>query len=56
MTFLSEFTTFENDKKSDDYNVFSACLIVNHASNGKAYLYDVVDIKREACNPLKSNN
>ena len=47
---------FENDKKSDDYNVFSACLIVNHASNGKAYLYDVVDIKREACNPLKISN
>ena len=25
-------------------------------ANGKAYLYDVVDIKREACNPLKINN
>ena len=34
--------------------VYSACLVVNHADNGKMYLYDVVDIKKEASNPLKT--
>ena len=30
-------------------------LRVNHAANGKMYLYDVVGIKKEASNPLKTN-
>ena len=34
--------------------VYSACLVVNHAGNGKMYLYDVVDIKKEWSNPLKT--
>ena len=34
--------------------VYPACLVVNHAANGKMYLYDVVDIKKEASNPLKT--
>lgn len=34
--------------------VYSACLVVNHAANGKMYLYDVVGIKKEASNPLKT--
>ena len=45
---------FENEKKSENYNVFSACLVINHASNNKLYLYDIVDIKKEASNPLKT--
>lgn len=43
---------YENETKTDNYNVFSACLLVNHAENGKMYLYDLVDIKREARTPL----
>ena len=46
---------FENEKKSENYNIFTACLVVNHASNGKLYLYDIVDIKKEASNPLTTN-
>lgn len=30
-----------------EYNVYSASLVINYASNGKMYLYDVVDIKKK---------
>ncbi len=33
------------------YNVFSARLLVNHAENGKKYLYDILAIKKEASRP-----
>ena len=43
----------ENHKdKTEKNNIYSACLVVNHATNGKMYLYDVVNIKKEASNPL----
>ena len=32
-------------------NVFSARLLVNHAENGKKYLYDILAIKKETSNP-----
>jgi hypothetical protein len=43
---------YDNETKMDDYNVYSACLLVNHADNGKMYLYDLVDIKKEASTPI----
>lgn len=43
---------YENEEKTKKYNLYSACLLVNHAVNGKLYLYDLVDIKREASTPL----
>lgn len=46
---------YENKIKTNKYNKYSACLVINHASNGKMYLYDLVDIKKEASNPLKTN-
>ncbi len=45
---------YDNKIRTDYYNVYKACLIVNHATNGKMYLYDLVDIKKEASNPLKT--
>ena len=45
---------YNNEKKTGEYNVYSACLVVNHAANGKMYLYGVVGIKKEASNPLKT--
>ncbi len=33
------------------YNVFGARLLVNHARNGKKYLYDLLAIKKEASKP-----
>lgn len=46
---------YDNNKKTDIYNVYSACVVINKAANGKLYLYDIVDIKKEASNPFKTN-
>jgi hypothetical protein len=46
---------YDNEKKTGNYNVYSGCLVVNCTSSGKMYLYDLVDIKKEASNPLKIN-
>ena len=45
---------YNNKNKTEEYNVYTACLVINCASNGKLYLYDIVDIKKEASNPLKT--
>ena len=36
----------------DRYNVFRVYMIVRHDLNGKKYLYDVINIKKETSNPL----
>ena len=41
---------------ASDYSVYSARLVVNCSANGKRYLYDMVDIKKEARNPFKTNS
>ena len=40
--------------KVERYNVFHASLVVRHNENGKMYLYDIIDIKKETSNPLGS--
>ena len=47
---------YNNKNKTEEYNAYTACLVINCASNGKLYLYDIVDIKKEASNPLKTEN
>lgn len=37
----------------DHYNVFSASLVIRRSKDRKLYLYDVVNIKKEAGNPLE---
>ena len=34
------------------YNVYHVYLIVRHDKNGKKYLYDIINIKKETSNPL----
>lgn len=46
---------YENEMKTDEYNVYKGCLVVNCTLGGKMYLYDLVDIKKEASNPFKTN-
>ena len=46
---------YDNDTKTGNYNIFSGCLVVNCTGKGKMYLYDLVDIKKEASNPLRTN-
>ena len=36
------------------YNIFHASMIIRHANDGKMYLYDVIDIKKETSTPLES--
>ncbi|MFI3173041.1 MAG: hypothetical protein R3Y58_11845 [Eubacteriales bacterium] len=36
------------------YNVFHASLLIRHDKNGKLYLYDIIDIKKETSTPLES--
>jgi hypothetical protein len=33
------------------YNIFHARLLINHAENGKKYLYDILGIKKETSKP-----
>ena len=35
------------------YNIFHASLIVRHSEDGKLYLYDILDIKKETSNPIE---
>lgn len=46
---------YKDNKKTKECNIYSACLLVNCESGGKMYLYDIVDIKKEASTPLRSN-
>ena len=44
-----------NDKNEiERYNDFHASMLVRHDNDGKLYLYDVLDIKKETSNPLES--
>lgn len=36
------------------YNIFHASMLIRHARDGKLYLYDVLDIKKETSTPFES--
>lgn len=40
--------------RAERYNVFHASMLVRHDEDGKLYLYDILDIKKETGNPLES--
>ncbi len=42
------------EDESLKYNLFHASLLVRHAKDGKFYLYDIIDIKKETSNPFES--
>lgn len=44
---------YREDGGIERYNAFHASLIVRHDENGKMYLYDMIDIKKETGNPLE---
>ena len=47
---------YDTDGEIERFNVFRVRMIVNHAANGKKYLYDMINIKKEkeTGNPLKN--
>ncbi|MDO4337654.1 MAG: MmcQ/YjbR family DNA-binding protein [Eubacteriales bacterium] len=45
---------YDESGEVEQYNVFHASMLIHHANDGKMYLYDVLDIKKETSNPFKS--
>ena len=45
---------YSEDGNVERYNTFHASLLIRHDNDGKMYLYDVIDIKKETSNPLES--
>lgn len=45
---------YDADGEIERYNIFHATMIIRHANDGKMYLYDVIDIKKETSTPLES--
>ena len=43
---------YDNDGEIERYNVFKARMIIRHDADGKKYLYDVINIKKEPNTPL----
>ncbi len=44
---------YDNEGKVKCYNVFHASLLIRHDEDGKKYLYDIIDIKKETSYPLE---
>ena len=45
---------YDNNGDIERYNVFYASMIIRHDIDGKKYLYDVLNIKKEASNPFNA--
>ena len=43
---------YDDKGELERYNVFHASMLVRHSNDGKLYLYDVIDIKKETSNSL----
>lgn len=42
---------FNENGKIERYNVFNAVILIRHDKDGKLYLYDIINIKKETSNP-----
>lgn len=43
---------YDEKGKVERYNTFKGTLLIRHSADGKMYLYDIVDIKKETSNSL----
>ena len=43
---------YDNDGEIKRYNMFKARMIIRHDADGKKYLYDIINIKKEPSTPL----
>lgn len=41
---------YDGSGEIERYNIFRASLLIRHASDGRMYLYDIIDIKKETSN------
>ena len=44
---------YNDHDEIERYNTYHASMLVRHDKNGKMYLYDIIDIKKETSNPLE---
>ena len=49
-----ELPVFKDDGTIEIYNRFKATVLIRHSLDGKMYLYDILDIKKETSNPFDS--
>lgn len=56
--YMSRFAlpVFNDTGEIERYNVFQVVMIVRHAEDGKMYLYDIINIKKETSNLFQSND
>lgn len=47
---------FDSSGEIERYNIFQVVMIVRHAEDGKMYLYDMMDIKKETSNLFQSED
>ena len=45
---------YDDSGEVERYNVFHASMLIRHDADGKMYLYDIMDIKKETSNPFES--
>lgn len=45
---------YNEEGEIDRYNVFHASMLIRHSNDGKLYLYDIIDIKKETSNSFGS--
>ena len=44
---------YDDRGKVERYNVFHASMLIRHDADGRMYLYDIIDIKKETSNPFE---
>lgn len=44
---------YDENGEVERYNVFHASMLIRHDADGKLYLYDIMDIKKETSNPFE---
>lgn len=47
---------FNEDGEIERYNVFNVIMVIRHAKNGKLYLYDIINIKKETSTLFRSED
>ncbi len=44
---------YGDDGNVERYNVFRGRILIRHASGGKKYLYDILEIKKKQASPVR---
>ncbi|MBR6529150.1 MAG: hypothetical protein IKT62_03845 [Firmicutes bacterium] len=47
IVFIFALPVFDDMGNIERYNIFNVIIVVRHDSNGKMYIYDIINIKKE---------